>query len=189
MTEIASKDKLTFEKMNNSSTRLFLRFETNEDGKRFCIFSSGRCLLSNFALTPFRTKNTRHRTLQHAYEIEKASFFGDTEAAQLIRREYSPREAMMIAETIQNFDEAKWNDRKDEVMLNLLRCKFTNCLSAKRLLLSTGDSTIVFAFGLDQYWGNGLSEDSSDNCEQSNWKGENQLGQLLMHVRNELADE
>ena len=38
----------------------------------------------------------------------------------------------------------------------------------------------------DTYWGIGLDMKQETICDQSAWKGQNQLGQALMKVRDEL---
>lgn len=172
-----------------SSEKQFYYLSETANNEHFTIFTSGRCLLSNFALTPFRFNGSRFRTLQHAYEVEKAKFFGDAEAVDLIKRDFSPREATLIAQTISNYDADAWDEQKVSKMLTLLRHKFRCSLSAKRVLLSTGSSVIVFAFKGDLFWGNGLSEDDVGNLQTDAWLGQNKLGYLLMQVRSELMEE
>lgn len=70
-----------------------------------------------------------------------------------------------------------WEDEKDEVMLKLLRLKFTKGTSLALMLLETNDSELIEGnWWGDTYWG------------VCNGEGQNKLGQLLMQVRKELSE-
>jgi ribA/ribD-fused uncharacterized protein len=60
-------------------------------------------------------------------------------------------------------------------MLEAVRAKFTQHDGLKAILLGTGDARIVEHTTNDAYWGDG-----------GDGSGENRLGQILMHVREEL---
>ncbi len=67
------------------------------------------------------------------------------------------------------------NGKKIQIMLQGLREKFSQNPALRKLLLDTGDAIIVEAAPDDAEWGAG-----------GDFKGKNYLGQMLMHVRNEL---
>lgn len=72
-----------------------------------------------------------------------------------------------------------WEEVKDQVMLEILRKKFSKGSELAKKLDSTGDSILVEGtVWHDQYWGICL-------CEKHNGIGRNVLGQLLMKVRDE----
>jgi ribA/ribD-fused uncharacterized protein len=72
-----------------------------------------------------------------------------------------------------------WSQRREEVkdgvMKKALIAKFTQHPKLKRLLLSTGDKTLVEHTVNDSYWGDG-----------GDGSGKNKLGLLLMEVREEI---
>jgi hypothetical protein len=70
---------------------------------------------------------------------------------------------------------AEWEQIKDEVMCRAVRKKFETHPQLRELLLATGDVEITENAPGDYYWGCG--KDGS---------GQNKLGQILMHVRDEL---
>ena len=69
-----------------------------------------------------------------------------------------------------------WEEIKDTIMLEVLRCKFDTNPGLKEKLIATGDEFLVEGntWG-DTYWG------------VCNGKGRNNLGHLLMKVRDEYA--
>lgn len=70
-----------------------------------------------------------------------------------------------------------WDNIKNDVMIYILRQKFTQNLTLKNLLLSTGNSILVEESPRDSYWGIGKNRD-----------GKNMLGKLLMDLREELKN-
>lgn len=60
-------------------------------------------------------------------------------------------------------------------MLTAVRAKFAQHEKLRRLLLDTGNAVLVEHTANDNYWGDG-----------GDGRGKNQLGQTLMHVREEL---
>ena len=74
-----------------------------------------------------------------------------------------------------------WEEVKDGVMLDILRYKFTQHPDLAAKLLATGDAELIEGTTWhDNYWGN-------CTCEKCIGKsGKNQLGKLLMQVREEI---
>ena len=75
-----------------------------------------------------------------------------------------------------NFNGAKWNKKKYDIMAELVRQKFTNNHILKQKLLLTDGFVLEErnSWG-DTYWG-----------VDENGNGENNLGKILMNVRNNL---
>lgn len=71
-----------------------------------------------------------------------------------------------------------WESVKDQVMLEVVRAKFTQHEDLKAILLATGDAKLVEHTANDSYWGDG-----------GDGSGKNRLGQILMQVREELRAE
>lgn len=70
-----------------------------------------------------------------------------------------------------------WDTNRIEVMTRLIRDKFTDNLSMKMLLLSTGSADLI-AKDHGPYWG-----------VDENGNGENNLGRILEKVRYEISEE
>ena len=68
----------------------------------------------------------------------------------------------------------KWNIRRTDVMKRCIAEKFSNGSNYAKLLLATGDHTLIEKAPWDSFWGAGR-----------NGKGKNILGKILMKRRNE----
>lgn len=125
--------------------------------------------LSNFAISP----NTPP-TVEHWYQAAKATNLADR---QLISEAKTPGEAKRLARRIPLRKD--WDRVKDDIMLSLVRAKFTDPeLRAK--LVATGSVELVEGnHWHDNYWG---------SCWCLKCHGvekQNKLGKILMLVRSE----
>ena len=72
-----------------------------------------------------------------------------------------------------------WEEIKTELMLEIVRAKFTQNEELSARLLATGDRSLVEGNTWhDVFWG----------VDQRTGQGENHLGRILMQVRNELKE-
>lgn len=75
-----------------------------------------------------------------------------------------------------------WEEKKDQIMLELVRRKFLQN-DLKEQLLSTGDALLIEGNTWhDQYWGDCICP------KHKNKPGKNMLGVILMNVRKEIQD-
>lgn len=72
-------------------------------------------------------------------------------------------------------DWAEWNQKKEEVMLAIVTAKFHQNPELQEKLLETGDAILVQGSS-DSFWG----------VSRKTGAGENRMGAILMHVREEL---
>ena len=141
---------------------------------------------STFHKQTFKIKNNQYCTVEQAYQHQKALFFKDIPAAAHILSESDPVKCKYLGRNITEFDSEKWNDKSTNIMKQIIFAKFSGNSTLKQRLLDTGDKTLCQASVKDTYWGIGLDMKQETICDQSAWKGQNQLGQALMKVRNEL---
>ena len=113
-------------------------------------------------------------------------FFKDIPAAAHILSESDPVKCKYLGRNITEFDSEKWNDKSTNIMKQIIFAKFSGNSTLKQRVLDTGDKTLCQASVKDTYWGIGLDMKHETICDQSAWKGQNQLGQALMKVRDEL---
>ena len=143
---------------------------------------------STFHKQTFEIKNNQYCTVEQAYQHQKALFFKDIPAAAHILSESDPVKCKYLGRNITEFESEKWNDKSTNIMKQILFAKFSGNSTLKQRLLDTGDKTLCQASVKDTYWGIGLDMKQETICDQSAWKGQNQLGQALMKVRDELKD-
>lgn len=115
------------------------------------------------------------KTSEHAFQAEKFNYLS-TQAQQVrdqILNAPTAREAFNLARQNQSLTRSGWHQMKDNVMLEILRCKFSD-QHLTNVLRKTNTRSLVEASPVDAYWGYGPDK-----------KGTNRLGQLLMQVRKE----
>mgnify|MGYP003136930730 CR=1 FL=1 len=128
--------------------------------------------LSNFVAAPINYEGQVYPTVEHAYQAAKTT---NLHERFRVYQALTPGAAKRVGRHVTM--RQNWHTIKNDVMLDLLRQKFSQPMY-KRLLLDTGSAELTEGntWG-DTYWG---------VCEG---KGMNKLGLLLMQVRKELRDE
>lgn len=126
-------------------------------------------------------------TVEHFYQWSKAKAFGDAEAEKKILKTASSKSVKTYGKKVKNFDEEKWNEKKNEVMRTGLRAKFTQHPELRDLLVSTKDRPLGEADPRDKYWAIGTGADTSKAKDPSKWPGKNMLGKILMELRDEFS--
>ena len=130
---------------------------------------------SNFSLHPIHCLGRDWRTVEHYYQAQK--FVGSTDEAvvSLIRQAKTPQEAAALGRDRRRTVRSDWKQAKLDVMWQGVWTKFLTYRDIQAILLSTGDEAIVENSTTDYYWGCG--DDGT---------GDNQLGKILMKVRDKL---
>jgi len=130
--------------------------------------------LSNFSKHSIYIDGINWLTVEHYYQAQK---FIEPELKEKIRLSKTPTLAKDIATEMKNLRRDDWAELKEDVMLKVLRGKFTQHPELAKLLLSTGQKRLVESTSNDTFWGESL-----DGI------GQNKLGELLMLVRTELEE-
>lgn len=130
---------------------------------------------SNFAPYPITLKDKLWPTTEHYFQAQK---FASTEHEETIRAIASPMIAARKGRDRKLPLRSDWESVKDDIMREALNAKFTQNPELKKLLLATGAAVLVEHTRNDRYWGDG-----------GDGSGKNQLGQLLMELREKLRAE
>lgn len=130
-------------------------------------------------------------TSEHVYMAYKAIAFSDLAAFEALQKKKNshPAEAKKIGRVVKDFNQRIWDQIKYDRMYKAVYAKFSQNLDIKELLLATETRTLVEASPSDKIWGIGLHYDDDAVLDESNWKGENLLGKVLMDVRQQFWDE
>jgi ribA/ribD-fused uncharacterized protein len=127
---------------------------------------------SNFSKHPVFLKGKRWPTSEHYFQAQK---FAGTEHEEEVRLCKTAREAANLGRSRKLPLRRDWESVKEQVMLEVVRAKFTQHDDLKQVLLVTGDAKLVEHTENDSYWGDG-----------GDGSGKNRLGHILMQVRDEL---
>lgn len=114
----------------------------------------------------------------------KAAMFNDRGCYGLILATTTPQDCKALGRLVVGFREKEWLSRVRNVALEVIYQKFMSSEELRFLLLSTGNRTIVEAAKHDTLWGAGLARDDVRIYDQSQWLGQNVLGEALGLVRD-----
>jgi ribA/ribD-fused uncharacterized protein len=120
----------------------------------------------------------------------KAAIMNDKETLDKIFKTKSAQKQKELGRKIRNYDEALWNEHKEDVVYYGNLWKFTQNPHLKEFILGFPRGTIFAeAAPWDKIWGIGLGPEDPDALDISAWKGQNLLGYALMAVHEELLKE
>ena len=114
---------------------------------------------------------------------KKAMLFKDTDVAEMIMDQTSPRKQKFLGRQVRGFDQAVWMANCQEIMVPALVSKFLQDTYSLNCMLDTGDSIIVEASPYDKIWGIGMTKDDPRATDPTQWDGLNLLGEHLMKAR------
>lgn len=141
-------------------------------------FKDGYSFLSNFHPCLVEFEGLLYPSSEHAFQAAKTNNRFD----RIRIRDASTAGRAKRAGSILTLRE-DWEQVKVDVMLQILRDKFTRNPLLRDALLKTGDARLIEGNNWhDNFWG----ICSCKSCEDI--PGENHLGNVLMHLRKELKD-
>jgi N-glycosidase YbiA len=141
------------------------------------LFTGKNRFLSNFAAFPVVFEGVEYPTAEHAYVAAKTL---DPQIRDWVRQIDTPGNAKYRGKSIALRPD--WEDVRNDIMLVILRSKFTRNQQASDQLIATGDAELVEGNAWhDNYWGRCRCKACAGVVE-----AHNVLGRLLMAVRDEL---
>ena len=168
--EAISPDKIAIKENNN--TMLFYRSDA---------------YLSNFHKSPFTINSIRYDCVEQYFTAEKARCFNDQVTLNKIMKADTPSEMKYHGKNTKGFNQQIWDERSSTVMLHGLRAKFQQNVKLEDKLAKTGDKLLAESSRNDRVWGTGLHINEPNSFNKDKWVGKNQLGNLLMKVRDEVV--
>uniref|UniRef100_A0A6C0AKI6 mRNA (guanine-N(7))-methyltransferase n=1 Tax=viral metagenome TaxID=1070528 RepID=A0A6C0AKI6_9ZZZZ len=153
--------------------------------------------MSNMFVAPFEVDGMKFPTVEHYFQWSKAMMFEGKESEHAVKmmkpprnKEYTEAKSVKaLGRKVKDFSPARWDDVKIGIMEKAVRAKFVNPEHGLlEKLLATGDREIGEANPRDKYWGIGTSADTADAKNPKKWKGQNQLGKILMKLREEFTE-
>jgi hypothetical protein len=130
---------------------------------------------SNFSPHPIQIEGLDWQTVEHYYQAQKFVGTENEGLISVIRDTKTPEQAAAIGRDRTRKLRPDWEQVKPQVMWQGVLTKFLTHTDIQTILLDTGEELIVEDSPTDYYWGCG--QDKS---------GQNQLGKILMKVRQEI---
>jgi ribA/ribD-fused uncharacterized protein len=143
---------------------------------------------SNMAEYPIQIEDKRYPTVEHYFQAEKARTFNDKEILEKILETPSAKAVKALGKKVKNFIKEKWDSDRLDIMKRAVRAKFVQHPELHKQLMETGHKPIGDADARDLFWGIGTSENTDKSKNPEKWKGQNQLGKILMSLRAELSN-
>lgn len=136
-------------------------------------FSNKFTFLSNFYKSPISVGSKVWPTVEHIYQASKTINEDDQEK---IRLATTPGKAKRLGRKVKL--QSRWEEKKIDIMHNLIFLKFSQNKELKIKLCATGDTILVEGnYWHDNEWGD-------CHCAKCREKiGKNMLGKILMKVR------
>ena len=133
---------------------------------------------------PFKLEGKQYNCPEQYFHRCKAIHFNDLETADKIMSTLDPIKQLQLGKTVKHYNHKSWMTKAREVLKHANIAKYSQNEGARKLLLETGNATLAES-SPSKYWGTGLRL-SDKNCTIPTWSGENQMGKILMEVRNSL---
>lgn len=135
-------------------------------------------IFSNFALIPIKIDGKEYPTAEHYFQAMK--FPSDPDYAEQIRLAPTPNAAKKLGKSRAHPLRPDWNDIRLDVMYRALRAKAESSEHFSKLLIESGDATLIEASPFDSFWGEGRKGANGKR------NGKNMLGILLMELRRDI---
>ena len=150
-------------------------------------FWGDKDIYSNFHSSRFSDGERHYSCAEQCFMRSKAMFFGDHATGDRIMGPGRPYDYKKLGRQVAGYDDALWTQQRVAAMEQACLLKFKSNPGLLEQLLATGTRILVEASPYDRVWGVGLGENDPRLDDQSQWRGENLLGQVLMSVRTTLA--
>ena len=154
-----------------------------EEGKGL-IFQGHHSRYSNMAESEFTYEGRGFKSAEVAYQTKRAETNGQDDLAKNIRKCEDAYKAKRMTKKI--IDNEAWKGKKEKVMKEIIKAKFSQNESLKKKLVETKGKKLCEGTG-DKFWGCGIPIARATSVKLQHLPGKNTLGKILMEVRSELS--
>jgi len=146
----------------------------------------GSHCLSQWYPSEFQENKLRFKSAEHYMMYRKAQLFSDDKASALILAADNPGEVQALGRKIANFEEAKWESSRFDIVVKGNLLKFGSNPELLEYFLNTNPRILVEASPRDRIWGIGMDATTTQASNPFKWRGQNLLGFALMEARERL---
>ena len=122
------------------------------------------------------------QSLQH----QKALHFKDPDASRKIVQGSNPVQCRHLGRQVKKINADKWFQDSPLIPSEIAEAFYEQHSDLKKILLDTGKKKIVFCGVREKFWGTGLSMRNEAASDSAKWKGQNELGDIFMALRQKL---
>jgi len=142
---------------------------------------------SNFHKAPFVKGNVSYLCSEQYIQAMKAETFNDDVTRNRIMRCTSPYEMKNLGNQVKNFVTQVWHKEGEKIAHDACLAKFSQNEILRNALCETNHKSLGEATS-DMFWGVGLTLNDERVLEHELWTGKNNMGKVLMKVREELKN-
>jgi ribA/ribD-fused uncharacterized protein len=124
---------------------------------------------------------------EQCYFTAKADYLEDPKRKEEIMREDDPVKILHAGKRVVNNANKNWADVEQEVMLKVNREKYAQNYGVRAALMATQGTKLAEANPHCTHWGIGVSILSEEREKSPTW-GKNLMGEILMKIRDEIAN-
>lgn len=145
---------------------------------------------SNWYPASFEYAGKKYSSVEQYMMYQKVTMFGQYELAEKIMSTDNPVTIKKLGATRFNvFNPKVWDSLAYTIVKRGVKAKFAQNFNLFNELMSTGDAILMECSENDTIWGIGLDIDDKRIYNPELWRGNNQLGRILMSVRDEFREE
>jgi ribA/ribD-fused uncharacterized protein len=153
------------------------------------LFWGRQDVFSNWHLSWFVVDGIQFNCNEQYMMYAKAMLFGDKTTAAKVLVEKDPSGHKALGRVVKPWVDSVWVANRMRIMIDGLYAKFSQNPNQAKVLLATGETTLVEASPYDDIWGVKLGADHPDILDKDKWRGLNLLGLALEEVRRRLRRE
>jgi ribA/ribD-fused uncharacterized protein len=155
---------------------------------KFTFFWESDSPFSNWYPQPFVHNGQQYNCSEQYMMYKKAMLFKDTDVAEMIMEQHSPRKQKFLGRQVRGYDDATWMAECCDIMVPALVSKFMQDTYSLNCILDSVGTILVEASPYDKIWGIGMTKDDPRATDPSKWEGKNLLGDVLMRARDIIVD-
>ena len=149
------------------------------------VFLGALSIFSNIYRVLFDVDGQTYCSNEQYIQASKAALFGDDEQKSKIMSTTNPFAIKRLGSKVCNYDAQKWKEASTAIVYRGLKEKFSQHLSLKQTLISTGGLKIAEA-SKDKFWGTGVSLHDRLALREDQWYGDGKMCELYSKLKSEL---
>jgi ribA/ribD-fused uncharacterized protein len=158
-------------------------------GDRILLFNGSFTVWSNFFRSTFELEGRQFNCVEQYYQFKKALHFHDTETAFQILATKQPWRQKWLGRKVRGFDKKRWSYAAEDVMRKGVEAKFRENDNLCAQLMAEEGVVFAEASVRDTVWGIGIDIGDPLAQDPKNWRGKNQLGNILSDLCKKLCEE
>ena len=162
--------------------------QARNQGPKIIPFRSQNSIFSNFYMCELSVFGKTFQSAEHAYQWKKAIHADMKPLAEKIRQAPHAGKGKRYSKEIPDEITEEWESKNIDIMHEIISAKASQVSEFKTVLIES-DGYYLAEVTYDKLWANGLSPTSTERIDPKYFPGLNNLGIILMEVRDTLVKQ